>query len=53
MLPCNVVVRDMGDGHTEIAAIDPVASMQAIDNAALKQAAQVVRAKLEKVVAHV
>src|SRR6266508_3265236 len=32
MLPCNVVVRDAGDGNTEVAAIDPVASMQAIDN---------------------
>lgn len=53
MLPCNVVVRDAGDGQTEVAAIDPVASMQAIDNPALKQAAQIVRAKLEKVVAHV
>lgn len=51
MLPCNVVVRDAGDGHTEVAAIDPVASMQAIDNPELKQAAQQVRAKLERVVA--
>ena len=53
MLPCNVVVRDAGDGQTEVAAIDPVASMQAIDNAALKQAAQVVRSKLDRVVAQV
>ena len=53
MLPCNVVVRDAGDGQTEVAAIDPVASMQAIDNPALKQAAQVVQSKLDRVVAHV
>jgi uncharacterized protein (DUF302 family) len=53
MLPCNVVVRDAGGGQTEVAAIDPVASMQAIDNPALKQAAQVVRSKLDRVVAHV
>ena len=39
MLPCNVIVRDAGDGQTEVAAIDPVASMQAIDNPALKVAA--------------
>ena len=51
MLPCNVVVRDAGDGKTEVAAIDPVASMQAIDNPALKQAAGQIRAKLEKVIA--
>ncbi len=51
MMPCNVVVRDAGDGLTEVAAIDPVASMQAIDNPALKQAAGQVRAKLEKVIA--
>ena len=51
MLPCNVVVRDAGKGQTEVAAIDPVASMQAIDNSALKQAAGQVRAKLEKVIA--
>jgi uncharacterized protein (DUF302 family) len=51
MLPCNVVVRDAGNGQTEVAAIDPVASMQAIDNPELKRAAQQVRAKLERVVA--
>ena len=51
MLPCNVVVRDAGNGQTEVAAIDPVASMQAIDNPELKRLAAQVRAKLEKVVA--
>ena len=50
MLPCNVVVQDMGDGRTEIAAIDPVASMQAIDNPRLKQAAERVQAKLKQVI---
>ena len=50
MLPCNVVVRDAGNGQTEVAAVDPVASMQAIDNPALKRAAEQVRAKLERVV---
>ena len=51
MLPCNVVVRDAGGGQTEVAAIDPVASMQAIDNPELKRAAEQVRVKLEKVIA--
>ena len=50
MLPCNVVVRDSGGGTIEITAIDPVASMQAIDNPELKRAAEKVRAKLQKVV---
>ncbi|MGJ4899162.1 DUF302 domain-containing protein [Bradyrhizobium oligotrophicum] len=48
MLPCNVVVQDIGGGRTEVAAIDPVASMQAIENPALKQAAEQVGAKLKK-----
>jgi uncharacterized protein (DUF302 family) len=51
MLPCNVVVRDAGNGQTEVAAVDPVASMQAIDNQELKRAAEQVRVKLEGVVA--
>jgi len=51
MLPCNVVVRDAGNGQTEVAAIDPVASMQAIDNPDLKRTAEQVRAKLERVIA--
>jgi uncharacterized protein (DUF302 family) len=50
MLPCNVVVQDKGDGNTEVAAIDPVASMQAIDNPRLKQAAGRVQAKLKSVI---
>lgn len=43
MLPCNVVFQDAGDCSVEIAAIDPVASMSAIDNPQLKAAAQDVR----------
>lgn len=50
MLPCNVVVQDAGNGKVEVAAIDPVASMQAIDNARLREAAGRVREKLERVV---
>ena len=50
MLPCNLVVQQTGDGRIEVAAINPVASMQAIDNPQLKQAAAVVRDKLSKVI---
>jgi uncharacterized protein (DUF302 family) len=50
MLPCNVVVQSWGNNETEVAAIDPVASMQAIDNAGLKKAAGEVRDRLARVV---
>ena len=49
MLPCNVIVQDTGGG-TEIAAIDPVASMTAIDNPELKKAAEQVGEKLRRVI---
>jgi hypothetical protein len=44
------VIRDAGNGQTEVAAVDPIASMQAIVNPELKRTAEQVRAKLEKVV---
>lgn len=46
MLPCNVIVQELADGRTEVAAIDPVASMQAIPNAQLKAKASAVGEKL-------
>ena len=42
MLPCNVILREV-DGSTEISAVDPVASMQAIDNDQLHKVAGEVR----------
>ena len=51
MLPCNVVVQQLTDRLTEVAAIDPAASMQAIDNPALHRQAQVVGEKLRMVLA--
>ena len=53
MLPCNVVVQEIGDGRTEIAAIDPVASMQAVENTGLKQAAERVQSLLKKVIENI
>lgn len=47
MLPCNVVVQDAGGGRTEVAAIDPEASMQAIGNPALAQKAREVGDRLK------
>lgn len=50
MLPCNVIVRDAGDGQVEVAAVDPVSSMQAVDNPALGQVATSVQQKLKNVI---
>lgn len=50
MLPCNVIVQQHEDGSVEIAAVDPVASMQAIDNPALGEIATEVRQRLKSVI---
>ncbi len=50
MLPCNVIVRDLGNGAVEVSAIDPVASMQAIDNGHLHAVAGKVQVMLSEVV---
>ena len=52
MLPCNVILREV-EGGLEISAIDPVASMQAIDNAALHAVARQIRDMLVEVVKNV
>lgn len=49
MLPCNVVVQEF-DGKTEVAAVDPVASMQAIQNESLATIAEKVRGELRAAV---
>ena len=50
MLPCNVIVRQLDNNQVEIAAIDPIASMMAIDNDKLHGFASEVKALLEKAV---
>ena len=50
MLPCNVVIQAREDGSSEVAAIDPVASMQAIENPQLVEAASEVRQRLSRVI---
>lgn len=50
MLPCNVIVQERGPNRTEISAVDPVASMQAVDNAALAPIAREVRERLARAV---
>lgn len=51
MLPCNVVVQELEPGRSEVAAIDPVASMQAIGNPALQEKARLVRERLASAIA--
>ena len=50
MLPCNVIVRELDDGKIEVAAVDPLASMQAIQNKELQAIAEEIRLKLKKVI---
>jgi uncharacterized protein (DUF302 family) len=50
MLPCNVIVQDVGSRLVEVSAVDPVASMAAIENAKLSELAKTVRAKLRSVI---
>lgn len=50
MLPCNVIVQEAEGGKTEVAAIDPIASMQAIENPNLAGIARQVQDKLKTVI---
>ena len=50
MLPCNVVVQETADGGVELAAIDPVASLQAIGNPELREIAETIGQKLKKII---
>lgn len=50
MLPCNVIVQELADGKVEIAAIDPAASMMAVENPELAKVAEEVRTKLKGVI---
>jgi uncharacterized protein (DUF302 family) len=50
MLPCNVIVQEIGNNKIEVAAVDPIASMQAIENEKLGPIAMQVKASLERVI---
>lgn len=50
MLPCNVIVQQTPDGAVEVAAVDPIASMQAIENPELGAVAIQVQKLLKEVV---
>ena len=53
MLPCNVIVQQIDNERIEVAAIDPIASMRAIDNPDLGVIAQDIQEKLKKVIGQI
>ncbi len=50
MLPCNVIIQEKEDQRIEVAAVDPVASMTAIENEKVKKVAEEIRVKLVRVI---
>ncbi len=52
MLPCNVVVMETEDGKILVSAVDPAASMMAVENTELNSIAEQIRKKLENVMAN-
>lgn len=52
MLPCNVIVQEKKPGEIEVSAVDPVASMQAVDNEKLSEIANEIRNRLRKVISN-
>ncbi|MEQ8525895.1 DUF302 domain-containing protein [Gracilimonas sp.] len=50
MLPCNVIVQEHENGEVEVSAVDPIASMQAIENADLGDVAKDVQNMLKQVI---
>jgi uncharacterized protein (DUF302 family) len=50
MLPCNVIVQEIEDGVIEVAAVNPMASMQAVKNEKLSDVANEITSMLENVI---
>ena len=50
MLPCNVIIQEISEGTIEIAAVDPVVSMQAVNNPQLADVAKEIQNKLRRVI---
>lgn len=50
MLPCNVIVQEIEDGVIEVAAVNPMASMQAVENEKLSDVAKEITSMLENVI---
>jgi len=50
MLPCNLIVQETADSDVEIAAVDPIASMKAIDNPELRDISETIGHKLKGII---
>jgi uncharacterized protein (DUF302 family) len=50
MLPCNVIVQETDDGKIDVAAINPLTSMQAVENSELAPVAEEIAARLRRVI---
>lgn len=50
MLPCNIIVQELAHNDIEIASVDPLVSMIAVENAALTNIAKEIREKLTRVI---
>lgn len=50
MLPCNVIIQELSEIEIEVAAVDPIASMMAIENPDLESIAKEVQEKLKRVI---
>ncbi len=53
MLPCNVIVQQLNESEVEVAAVNPIASMMAVENASLGAIASDITERLERVIAAV
>lgn len=53
MLPCNVIVEEHEDGSVEVSAVNPLASMQAVDNKKLGPIAEKVKSSLTQVITNI
>lgn len=50
MLPCNLVVQEVEKGKVDVAAVDPKASMAAVENPELENVAEFIKERLERVI---
>ncbi len=50
MLPCNVILQEVGENQVEVAAVNPAASMIAVENKQLAEIAGDIKTKLERVI---